>query len=156
MRQCGEHSIHRTIDTCGYVKTEDILSAAQQTDLFLYDFKLFDTVRHKQFTGVDNSLILTNLKAVAETGTAIQIRIPLIRGVNADRTNLEQSARFIAALGGEKKTVNLLPYHDIATHKHTKLGSQYLANNLEEPNETDLQHACSIFEKQGLTTIVGG
>jgi pyruvate formate lyase activating enzyme len=156
LQQCGERSIHRTIDTCGYVKTEHLLSAAKQTDLFLYDFKVFDTDRHKQFTGVDNSLILSNLQTLANTGAAIQIRIPLIRGVNSDCANIEQTAAFIAALSGEKKTVNLLPYHAIATHKHTKLGSQYLSNDLEEPNETDLQQACSIFEKQGLTTIIGG
>lgn len=156
LQQCGERSIHRTIDTCGYVKTENLLNAAKQTDLFLYDFKLFDADRHKRFTAVDNTLILSNLQALAATGAAIQIRIPLIRGVNADCANIEQTAAFIAALSGEKKTVNLLPYHDIATHKHNKLGSCYQADDMDVPNETDLQQACSIFAKQGLATIVGG
>lgn len=156
LKQCRERNIHRTIDTCGFVKIENLLRAAEETDLFLYDFKLFDGERHKQFTGVDNTLILSNLQALAASGAAIQIRIPLIVGVNADPTNLEQTAAFVAALDGEKKTVNLLPYHDIAKHKHTKLGSNYPVGEMSEPTETDLQLACSIFEEQGLTTIVGG
>jgi pyruvate formate lyase activating enzyme len=156
LERCGRRGIHRTIDTCGYVRTETLLEAARQTELFLYDHKVLDPNLHRRLTGVDNGLILDNLKALAASGAAIQIRIPLIRGVNAERADLERTAAFVAALDGEKKTVNLLPYHDIASHKHTKLGSRYLAVDMEEPDQADLRDACRIFERHDLNVIIGG
>ncbi len=156
LEQCGERQIHRTIDTCGLVKTETLLKIAEQTNLFLYDLKLMDSEKHKEYTGVDNTLILKNLTALAATGSEILIRIPLIKGVNADPDNLTATAEFVSQLPGEKKGVNLLPYHDIATHKYQKLGERYLADNLREPNETNLQQAIDCFAAHGLTATVGG
>lgn len=156
LQRCGELQIHRTIDTCGLVQTETLLKIAKQTDLFLYDLKLMDGAKHKEYTGASNELILKNLSLLAETGAAIQIRIPLIAGVNADSDNLNATARFISQLAGEKKSVNLLPYHDIATHKYQKLGERYLADNLCEPTETDIQTAIDCFSAHGLTAVVGG
>jgi len=153
---CGELLIHRTIDTCGFVKTEVLLEVAKRTDLFLYDLKLFDRATHQKYTGVDNQLIHTNLVALAKSGAHIEIRIPLIKGVNANRENLNATAAFIANLAGEKKNVNLLPYHAIASHKYQKLGGEYLADNLTEPDEFDLQQAIDCFTTQGLKTAVGG
>ncbi|MCD6582051.1 MAG: glycyl-radical enzyme activating protein, partial [Desulfuromusa sp.] len=153
---CGERQIHRTIDTCGYVKVGTLLEVAKQTDLFLYDLKLMDSAKHQEYTGVGNELILSNLIALAETGANIQIRIPLIKGVNSDPENIAAAAAFISKLSGEKKSVNFLPYHDIATHKYQKLGKSYLADNLQEPDKADLEQVISGFTSYGLAPIVGG
>jgi len=154
--RCGDRQIHRTIDTCGFVKENILLNIATQTELFLYDLKLIDTAKHRIYTGVGNELILSNLTALAKTGADIQIRIPLIKGVNSEPADIAATAKFIAALPGEKKGVNLLPYHDIATHKYQKLGKSYLADNLQEPDETDLAQVINCFTSYGLPTIVGG
>jgi pyruvate formate lyase activating enzyme len=154
--RCGDRQIHRTIDTCGFVKEEVLLTIAPRTELFLYDLKLQDTDKHKIYTGAGNELILSNLTALAKTGANIQIRIPLIKWVNSDLNNIVATAEFIATLPGEKKSVNLLPYHDIATHKYQKLGKSYLADNLQEPDDADLEQVISCFTSYGLTTTIGG
>ncbi|MCD6580687.1 MAG: glycyl-radical enzyme activating protein [Desulfuromusa sp.] len=153
---CGKQQIHRTIDTCGFVKEEILLEMAKQTDLFLYDLKLMDSAKHKGYTGVSNELILSNLVALAKSGANIQIRIPLIKGVNSDLKNITETATFIAKLAGEKKSVNLLPYHDIASHKYQKLGGNYQVDNLQEPDNVDLQQAIDCFTAHDLLTVVGG
>jgi pyruvate formate lyase activating enzyme len=153
---CGAQNIHRTIDTCGLVKAEILLEVAKQADLFLYDLKLMNSEKHKAYTGVGNELILSNLVALAESGANIQVRIPLIKGVNSDPENLAATATFIARLAGVKKSVNLLPYHDIASHKYQKLGENYLADNLQEPDNVDLRQAIDCFTAHELLTIVGG
>ncbi len=154
--RCGERKIHRTVDTCGFITEEVLLDIATRTDLFLYDLKLMDAQKHREYTGQDNGLILRNLTALAATGANIQIRIPLISGVNADFANLTATAKFVSGLAGEKKGVNLLPYHDIATHKYQKLGERYLADTLCEPDETALQEAVDCFAAYGLSATVGG
>ena len=153
---CGKQQIHRTIDTCGFVKEETLLEVAKQTDLFLYDLKLMDSAKHQTYTGVGNERILSNLVALAGTGANIQIRIPLIKGVNSDPENIAAAAAFISKLPGEKKSVNLLPYHDIASHKYQKLGKKYLVDNLREPDDVNLRQAIDCFTAHDLLTIVGG
>jgi pyruvate formate lyase activating enzyme len=153
---CGEKSVHRTLDTTGLAKTETLLRVAERTDHFLYDLKLMDTARHKRHTGVGNEAILENLTALAETGASINIRIPLIAGINDDDENIRQTAAFVAHLAGEKKQVNLLPYHNIAAKKYEKLGQEFDAGNMAEPDPVTIARIVSIFEDRGLPVVVGG
>jgi len=153
---CGKSGFHRAVDTTGFTETKNLLEVAKRTDLFLYDLKHMDPVKHKQFTGVSNELILHNLQELAKTGAEINIRIPFIGGVNTDEDNVTRSADFIAALEGEKKVVNLLPYHNIAAHKYKKLGKEYLQTELREPTPAEIGRATEIFNQHGLEVIVGG
>jgi len=153
---CGKEGIHRAVDTAGLSKTETLLEVAKRTDLFLYDLKMMDPERHKKFTGVTNDKILENLKILADTGANINIRIPLIKGVNADNGNIRQSAEFVASLPGEKKLVSLLPYHNVAIHKYDKLGQEYNNGEMEEPAVGDIEMAIRIFGEYGLIAAVGG
>lgn len=153
---CGERNIHRCIDTAGLVKTETLLDVAKRTDLFLFDLKHMDSAKHKQWTGVGNELILHNLCALAESGAMVQIRIPLIRGVNADRDNIAAAARFIASLPGAKKPINLLPYHNIASGKDQRLGLSRDQSSMSEPTDEEIAAAVATFAQSGLTATVGG
>jgi len=153
---CGERGIHRAVDTSGAVKKDVLLKIAKRTDLFLFDLKLMDSEKHREWTGVGNEVILDNLYALAETGVAIQIRIPLIAGINADDGNIEASAAFVAALPGEKKPVNLLPFHDVGRGKDIKLGQDRDLNGMAEPSTADLGRVIDIFEAHGLSATIGG
>jgi pyruvate formate lyase activating enzyme len=139
--ECGSKGIHRAVDTAGLVSKEVLLRVAARTDLFLYDLKMMDSERHRKWTGVPNEKILRNLQTLAEYGANIMIRIPLVGGVN-----LEATARFIASLAGEKKIVNLLPYHKIAQTKYGKLGKPEEFQLFGEPTKTILEEAISIFQ----------
>jgi pyruvate formate lyase activating enzyme len=153
---CGREGVHRAVDTAGLTRTETLLEVARRTDLFLYDLKMMDPERHKKFTGVSNETILHNLRELAGAGANINIRIPLIRGVNADEDNIRQTAEFVASLKGEKKAVSLLPYHNIAIHKYGKLGQEYDAREMEEPSAAEVETAIRIFAEWGIDAVVGG
>jgi pyruvate formate lyase activating enzyme len=152
----GSRSIHRTVDTTGFAKSEVLLEVAKRTDLFLYDLKIMDSARHKKWTGVENTQILKNLQLLAETGACINIRIPLIKGVNDDNKNIEQTAMFLAGLPGDKKKVNILPYHNIASSKYLKLGEKYDTLDIAEPSEREQAQVISKFADYGLEAMVGG
>jgi pyruvate formate lyase activating enzyme len=154
--ECGKRGIHRAVDTAGNVKTETILEVAARTDLFLYDLKLMDPALHNQWTNAGNELILYNLKAIAETGADIIIRIPLIGGVNDTGENIRQTAEFIAGLAGNVKEVHLLPYHNIAKHKYAKLGREDGFEKLKEPDKISQVNAIAIFAEYGIIASIGG
>lgn len=154
--ECGKRGIHRAVDTAGLANTEIIQAVAKRTDLFLYDLKLMDSERHRKWVGVPNEKILENLKLLAETGEKIIIRIPLIGGVNDDAENMHATAKFVASLSGEKKEVNLLPYHKIAQTKYQKLGRPEDFQLLEEPTKDAQLQALNIFQEYGIVASIGG
>lgn len=154
--ECGARGFHRAVDTTGLTETAKLLEVAKRTDLFLYDLKHMDSEIHKKYTGVGNELILSNLKTLAETGAEINIRIPFIGGVNTGKDNIEKSASFISGLAGDKKSVNILPYHNIAVHKYKKLGKAYEENRLKEPTAEEISTAVGIFETYGIEVTIGG
>jgi pyruvate formate lyase activating enzyme len=156
LKACGEKGLHRTVDTCGFSDSETLLEVAKRTELFLFDLKIMDPIKHRKWTGVSNKLILENLKLLSETGANINIRIPLIKNVNADSKSLTEMAKFVSELSGNKPAISLLPYHNIAANKYTKLGSKYQELNMEEPSEKEQKRAVSIFSEFGLVAEIGG
>ena len=154
--ECGKRGIHRAVDTAGSVSTETILEVAKRTDLFLYDLKMMDSHLHKKWITAGNERILHNLQTLAETGAHIIIRIPLIGGVNDSDENIEQTARFISGLAGDKKVVHLLPYHNIAQNKYMKLGKSDDFEILHEPGKETLAKAIAKFAEYGIRASVGG
>lgn len=156
LKECGRRGIHRAIDTAGLANTEILLEVAKYTDLFLYDLKMMDSVKHQKWTGVPNEKILGNLKILAETRAKIIIRIPIIGGVNDDVENMTNTARFVSELSGEKKEVDLLAYHKIAQTKYQKLGRPDDFRLLEEPTQKTQLRAIKIFQEYGIKASIGG
>jgi pyruvate formate lyase activating enzyme len=153
---CREEGFHCTVDTSGFTSESILLDVATRTDHWLYDLKVMDPEAHRKWTGVSNEKILENLVALARTGASINVRMPLIEGVNADDANILAMARFVRSLDGERKQVNILPYHKIAENKYEKLGRKINLEGMSEPSVDRQQEVLRIFEAHGLKAIVGG
>ena len=153
---CGDKGIHRAVDTCGYADTQKLLDVAKRTDLFLYDLKLMDPEEHRKWTGVSNKLILKNLRVLSENNSKINIRIPLIRNVNTDPAGITKMAEFIISLSGEKPSISLLPFHNIASGKYKKLEIEYNQGEMREPSKEDITRSVEIFNSFGLDVETGG
>ena len=154
--ELGLRSVHRAVDTTGFARTKLLLDVAERTDLFLYDLKVMDPDIHKKWTGVSNRIILQNLVALSRTGAEINIRFPLIKGINSDFDNIDKSAAFIASLEGPKKKVSILPYHNTMVAKHLKLDSKFRGDSMAEPSENDIRETIDRFTQYGLAASVGG
>ena len=102
LHELGLRGIHRAIDTTLYASPDVVRAVASEADLFLVDLKMMDAGKHKRYTGVSNELILSNLRLLASLGAPIQIRIPLIEGINADEENIEATALFLKQMREER------------------------------------------------------
>ncbi|MBT6391073.1 MAG: glycyl-radical enzyme activating protein, partial [Candidatus Marinimicrobia bacterium] len=153
---CGKEGIHRCIDTTGLANSNILMEVAGKAEHFLYDLKLMDSAKHKEWTGVPNEKILENLKLLAASGMNMNIRIPLIKGVNDDDENIYESAKFIATLEGKKPLVNILPFHNIAAKKYEKLGVHYEKGIMDEPSIERQKRVLDIFEEHGVNAMIGG
>ncbi|MCB2214608.1 glycyl-radical enzyme activating protein [Desulfofustis glycolicus] len=155
LRQCGRLDIHRVVDTSAFAKTELLLQVAEQCELFLIDLKHMDPEKHKIYTGVDNGLILENIRTLAHRGVPFRIRIPLIEGVNSDQKNLRLSSEFLAGLPCPPG-VDLLPYHNIAESKYRKMNRDYPAVQFQPSGREKVAAWAEMLTDRGLHVRIGG
>lgn len=156
-RRLYEKGISVDVDTCGHVPYDHIRRMLPYADVFLYDIKLMDPEAHKRYTGVDNRLILENLKRLSADGGKINIRLPLIEGVNATDRHIEDVIAFLKGENIRVYRVNLLKYHSTGSSKYAKLGRPYEEDGMAAPDEAWLERAREVFLQNGFTnTEIGG
>ncbi|MBN2852778.1 MAG: glycyl-radical enzyme activating protein [Clostridia bacterium] len=96
----NQNGIHTAIDTCGFISRKAIDKVYEETDLFLYDVKIMDEKKHEEIIGQKNTLILDNLKYIADKikedkNKAIWIRTPVIPGSTDSIDNIKAIAVFL-------------------------------------------------------------
>jgi len=143
LKKCKENGIHTAVDTAGHIPFEHFEKILPCTDLFLYDIKLFDSQKHKQYTGVENALILENLKKLLAAGAKIWIRIPVIPDVNDNIAEMQKIRNFLAACGKPEK-IELLPYHAMGENKYQAIGAQ--AQIFQVPSAEKMQQFNELFQ----------
>ena len=155
LNACGDLDLHRTVDTTGYADAGLLLRVAKKTDLFLYDLKLMDADKHREFTGVSNEQILSNLKLLAQNDAKIQVRIPLIPGINNDTENIDRTGDFVSSLPGVQ-LISILPFHNSARGKYGRLGMECMDAELQLPAADHLQTIAERLSRTGLQVKIGG
>ena len=155
LKQCKKREYHTVLDTSGYGTAETVKAASAMTDLFLYDLKLVNEEKHLKYTGVSNKLILENLKLISRLGNRIYIRIPLIPGINDDEENIRETAEIVQGTPGVEQ-VYLLPYHNIAADKYSRLGKRNSSEEIPIPSEEHVNTVAEKFFKYGIKVKIGG
>ena len=151
---CKEESIHIAVDTCGYAPWSNLERILSLVDLWLFDLKILDEQKHKHYTGVSNQLILENLRRLSKKTKKIEIRIPLIPGVNDNIEEMAEMAGLIRSLSLSE--VNILPFHRLGLEKYRRLG---LSANMEEIgalSQKDIEVVKQLFSKHKLRVNIGG
>ena len=115
----------------------------KHTDLFLYDIKLFDREKHKQYTGADNNVILDNLKKLFEGGASVWIRIPVIPGANDTEEEMRKIKEFLKPYSPLK--IEFLCYHKMGEHKYDALNMQM--TQFSVPDKATLDKLNYIFKE---------
>jgi len=151
-KRCQKSGIHTTLDTCGYVPWEVLEVILEYTDLVLYDIKHMDLVKHIEFTGVENVLILENVERIVQQGKPLRMRIPLIPGFNDSEENLRATAQFITGLGIGK--ADILPYHRFGAAKYGRLGKKYKLSEAKSYKEEEVEAIKRILESFGLAISI--
>ncbi|BBB92075.1 MAG TPA: glycyl-radical enzyme activating protein [Methylomusa anaerophila] len=151
---CRERGIAVAIDTCGQAPTENFLRIMEYVDIFLYDIKLLDPARHRDYTGQDNRLILDNLKVLSDQGANINLRLPLLAGVNDGPDHICRVIRLIQNFN--ISSINLLPYHDIGQGKYRKLARDYPAEGFDKPPAARVAEIKAAFEQENYQVKIGG
>ena len=124
---CKHRGLNTAIETCGYVKAENLEKIAEFVDLFLFDVKHMNSDKHFQWTGVRNEMILENLERLLQNRHNVKIRMPLLKGVNDKKEDIEKVIEFLIPYKDQKnfKGIDLLPYHKLGVNKYRQLDMEY-------------------------------
>jgi pyruvate-formate lyase-activating enzyme len=85
--------IHTCVETCGALPQKCFGELLPLVDVFLFDYKATDPVLHRELTGVDNRLIISNLHWLLEQGAQLVLRCPLVPGINDQPEHLRPLRR---------------------------------------------------------------
>lgn len=152
LRQSKKEGLHTALDTTGYVSWSRIEKVAPWTDLMLWDIKQMNSHAHKQATGVDNQLIIDNVKR-ASALTRIWLRIPLIAGYNDSQDNIQRVIELAKNIGALK--ISLLPYHEGGRSKNEQMGRTYPCSDASAPPKEQVGWLKQIIENAGIDVGIG-
>jgi glycyl-radical enzyme activating protein len=134
--------LHTCIETSGFAQTEEISRLVETTDIFLFDIKHTDSQLHKYYTGVDNGLILENLRSIDKAGAHIILRCPIIPEVNDNNEHFKQIGALAESLFNVSE-INVIPYHSLGIGKYTNIGREAQIFIAESNGEEQIKAWCS-------------
>ena len=121
----------------------------------MYDIKIMDDKKHKEYTGMSNQIIIENLRKLSEKGANIAVRIPIIPGVNDDEENIQSIAKFLLSLDNIKH-INLLPFHRGGIEKYKRLGKKMQAKAIPPLSSEKIEGIKKLLEDSGFLVKTGG
>lgn len=137
------------LDTSGFGSGDWLVKLSEKENVthVLYDMKSIDDEVHQKYVGQSNQVILENLSRLAAspvTRQKLQMRMPLVSGVNDTWEIIEKTAAFYKECG--IKRVTLLPYHNLGISKKKHIGGEQ--TQFEPPADEYVEEIKSYFERQ--------
>lgn len=146
------------LDTSGFGDGEVLHRMADMENVtnILFDMKAIDDEVHQRYTGQSNRVILQNLSRLAAdpaVNPKIQMRMPLVSGVNDSWEMIRKTAVFYRE--HRLKSVSLLPYHNLGVSKKSHIGG--LQETFRQPDDAYVDQIKEYFEREaGMTVEIQG
>lgn len=154
LKKLKEAGINTAVDTSGLCKKENFEKVLPYVDVFLYDIKIFDGEKHKEFTGADNTLILANFdflsEAVKKTGAKMWIRTPIIPGATDDGDNIRSIARFIK---GRFDRWEMCAFNNLCRDKYERLYQDWFYKKTKLMAKKRMDELLNIALCEGLDNV---
>jgi len=154
LEEAKRHGLDTCVQTSGAVPEENIACVLGLVDLFQLDLKHMDSRRHLELTGVGTARIHENARFLIEQGAHVELRMPLLPGINDGDENLDLVAGFLAELG--VRTLHVVPYHRLYLGKYEALGLTPGLSALEPPTPADVERVTARMGLHGVSVEVDG
>jgi pyruvate formate lyase activating enzyme len=148
LKEAKRHGLHTCVQTSGAVPEEHVSAVLGLVDLFQLDLKHMDPARHRALTGVDPARVHQTARLLAERGAHLELRMPLIPGINDDEDNLTRVATFVVSLG--LRALTLVPYHRLYLDKYARLGLEPSLRAIEPPSVHDVARVRAVLARGGV------
>ena len=163
LARCRQEGIATAIETTANCRWEDLEELLPVTNLVMMDIKHIDSAKHRAATGVKNERILANAARLAQIGTPLIFRTPVVPGVNDTPAEIAVIAAFIhqITLAGQQNghyadvqpAYELLPFHQLASSKYHSLGLEYEAAGMQAPAREQMHLLAAAAEGEGIAGV---
>lgn len=154
LEEAKSRGLHTCVQTSGAVPEASLSAVLGLVDLFQLDLKHMDSLRHRELTGAGTDRIHANAAFLLERGANVQLRMPLLPGVNDGARNLEQVAAFLRQHG--VRELRLVPYQRLYLDKYAVLGLRPAMRSLESPSAAMLQEVAGRFSRHEIAVEIDG
>ena len=157
LRAAKARGINTAMESMAGLPYEKVEMVLPYLDTYLMDIKHMNPLKHKEFTGKSNELMLENARKIAESGqTKLVIRVPVIPTFNDQPDEIRDIAWFADKLPGVDK-IHLLPYHRLGQDKYDGLGRTYEMSDVLPPENEYMDMLKRVVEQNSkLTCQIGG
>lgn len=132
------HNLHNCLETSGYAPTERYREIFKLVDIFLYDIKESNPEKHLKCTGVPQEIIIKNLIELDSLGAKTVLRCPIIPKINDRKSHFREIANLANRLSNIIE-INILAYHPLGKSKSARIGTEYLLESNEFPEENEIR-----------------
>jgi pyruvate formate lyase activating enzyme len=151
--------LHTAIETDANYSWDILERLLEVTDLVMSDIKHMDPNTHKTCTGVSNRRIIENHRRLMKTDKPLILRTPVVPTVNANDNDIADIAAYVKELCNVRKasestapcpSLELLPFHRLASDKYRSLDLQYKAVDLVSPSREQMLHFVDVAAAYGI------
>ncbi len=153
LRACRERGVHTALESNLAVPWATARPALELTDLLMCDLKLWDSDRHRQWTGAHNENIRRNIQSAAQMGVPVLLRTPVVPGVNDDPEQIAAIAAFAAALP-TLVCYELLPYHPLGLAKGSLPG--FTPRQFDTPTGEKMNSLARVAARAAIAVRIAG
>lgn len=143
-----EEGLHTACETTGYTSPDIFQKVIEDIDYLLFDMKHWNSDMHQKYTGVNNDLILENMKYAISIGKEVLPRTPVIPDFNdslEDAKGLSEKLKYVGA-----KRVQLLPFHQFGENKYEMLNEDYFYKDTPALHPEDLKDYQNVLIENGI------
>lgn len=132
------------LDTNGSLPPDDLQGLLPFLDEVMIDFKAFDEKIHRDITGISNHTIKENIRLLATSNKRLEVRIPILPGINDTQGELSDMASFLKKID-PNIPIKLIPYSHHGTRR-THPG-------LPEASDALMKSHQSFLIRMGMATV---
>lgn len=143
-----EAGVDTNVETTAHVAPEVFDRVTALLDHAYIDMKHWDATAHREGTGVENDLILTNTRRAIERGLDVLVRTPVIPGFNDSTEDARRFAERLHEMGASR--VQLLPFHNFGESKYDLLGRDYRLHGKVTLHPEDLEEFRQAYVDAGI------
>jgi pyruvate formate lyase activating enzyme len=158
LEKCKDNEISTALDTCGYNSREVYETLLPFIDLVLYDIKIMEDEKHKEYTGVSNKKILENVIWISEylkrEDKKIWIRTPIIPKYTATEKNIREIGEFIVnKVKNKPERWDLLAFNNLCASKYDRLGMDWMLKDEILITDNQMNNLHELAKKAGVHNV---